>query len=155
MADQAKHDPALLLGRGTVITHIGHEPPALFLAESITAHVRSIAVRRDAELRDGLRTPIECIPHPVQEEVLLAVAGDPHALKLAVELDINVNVASVLVEMKKRRGSPRKIAALSLTQLGEFAQFREQRLYPIKIFLRCVPHASSMAEAAAALQAAR
>jgi hypothetical protein len=57
------------------------------------------------------------------------------------------------MEVKERPGPPREIAALALPQLGELAQFPQQFLYVIKVFLRCVPHPSSMARPAKARQA--
>ncbi len=39
---------------------------------------------------------------------------------------------------------PREVTAPALPQLGELAKFRQQRLYAIKVFQRCVPHVSSM-----------
>ncbi len=72
------------------------------------------------------------------------MAGDPHALELAAEPRIDIEVTGILVEVQERPGSPRKITALALPQLGQFAELRQQRLQAIKTFLRCMPHTSSM-----------
>jgi len=75
---------------------------------------------------------------------LFVAAGDLQALELAIEPDIDIEVARIFVEMKERPGSPREVTPLTLTQLGEPAQLHQQRLQAIKVFLRCMPHASSM-----------
>jgi len=80
------------------------------------------------------------------------VAGDPHAFEVAAEPRIDIEVASILVEVKERPRSSRKIAALALPQLGQFAELRQQRRQAIKIFLRCMPHTSSMAPDVRAMQ---
>jgi len=75
---------------------------------------------------------------------LVGAAGDLHALELAVELDIGVIVASILVKVKERPAASRKVASLALSQLRKLAQLRQQRLQLIKILLRCMPHGSSI-----------
>ena len=59
---------------------------------------------------------------------LLAEAGDPHPLELAVELDVDVEVVGVLVEVQERPGFSREVAALALPQPGKLAQFCQQGL---------------------------
>jgi hypothetical protein len=55
----------------------------------------------------------------LREELgLFTATGDLHALELAAEPDIGVEVARILVEVKERPGSPREIAPLPLPQLG-------------------------------------
>jgi hypothetical protein len=49
------------------------------------------------------------------------------------------------VEVQERVRPPGEVAALALPQLRELAQLRQQWLQAIKIFVRGVPHTSSMA----------
>ncbi len=48
------------------------------------------------------------------------------------------------MEVKERPRAESEITTLALPQLGELAQLHQQRLYVIKVLLRCMPHASSM-----------
>jgi len=59
---------------------------------------------------------------------LLITAGDLHALELAVELHIDIEVTGICVEVKERPGSLREIAALALPQSGQLAESRQQRI---------------------------
>jgi hypothetical protein len=49
------------------------------------------------------------------------------------------------VEVQERVRPPGEVAALALPQLRELAQLRQQWLQAIKIFVRGVPHTSSIA----------
>jgi hypothetical protein len=95
-------------------------------------------------LKHQIAVRLERFFHPCEEVGLVPAAGDLHALELAVELDIDVVVASVLVEVKQRPAAPRKVAAPALSQLRELAQLRQQRLQLVEVLLRCVPHVSSI-----------
>jgi len=58
----------------------------------------------------------------VCEEVDLFVAtGDPQTLERSVEFDVNVEIASILMEVQERMRAPRKVASLALSQLWELA----------------------------------
>jgi len=75
---------------------------------------------------------------------LFLTAGDPHAFGRDVELDVDVEVAGILVAVKKCPGPPREVAALTLPQRGELTQTHQQRFEAIKVFRRCMPLASGM-----------
>jgi hypothetical protein len=82
--------------------------------------------------------------HPGEELVLFRLAGDLHALEPAAEPDIDVQFTSILVEVQECPAGPPEVAAPVLAQLREPSQLDQQRLYPVKVFRRGVPHASSM-----------
>lgn len=82
--------------------------------------------------------------HSCEKVGLFGVAGDLHALELGIEPDVDVQIASILMEMKQCTVGSREAAALALPQLRQLAQLRQQRLKLIKVFPRCMPHASSM-----------
>jgi hypothetical protein len=98
----------------------------------------------DDLLRSGSPVRPERFSHSCEEVGLVNAAGDLHALELAVELDIGVIVASVLVEVKERSVAPGKVAAPALSQLRELAQLPQQRCQLIKVLLRCMTHTSSI-----------
>jgi hypothetical protein len=83
--------------------------------------------------------------HQVKKRGLFGLARDSHPLELAAELDIDVEVASIFVEVKKGVRPPGEVAALALSQPRELAQLRQQRGQAVKILLGCVPHSSSIA----------
>jgi len=73
----------------------------------------------DAEALSRVR--LECGSHLCEEFELFVVTGDPHTLERSVEFDVNVEIASILMEVQERMRAPRKVAALALSQLWEFA----------------------------------
>jgi len=82
--------------------------------------------------------------HQGEKLRLFGLASDSHPLELAAELDIDVEVAGILVEVQEGMRPPGEVAALARSQLRELVQLRQQRRQAIKIFLRCKPHGSSM-----------
>jgi hypothetical protein len=52
---------------------------------------------------------------------LLLAAGHPRALEHAAEPHVNVEIAGVLVKVKKSTRAPREVTALAFLQLGELA----------------------------------
>jgi hypothetical protein len=84
---------------------------------------------------------------------LLVCASHLDALELAMEPDVDVKVASILVEVEESPGPPREGAALSLSQLGNPAQACKQGLQPLKVLRRCMTHAPRMASKARTTQA--
>jgi hypothetical protein len=95
----------------------------------------------------------ECRLHEGEEIGLFGLAGDLKALELAIEPDIDEQGTGILMEMEKCAIAPRERTAFALAQLRQLAQFDQQRLYLIKIFLGCMPHASSITQDLRAPQA--
>ena len=95
-------------------------------------------------LSSGSPVRLERFCDSCEEPGLVGATGDLHALELAVKPDIYIQVASILVEVKECPAAPRKVAALGLSQLRERAQLRQQCLQLIEVFLRRMPHPSSM-----------
>jgi len=67
------------------------------------------------------RARVERFFHSCEEASLFGVAGDLHALELTAEPDIDVQVTSILMEVKERPVCPREVAAPALLQLRELA----------------------------------
>lgn len=62
-------------------------------------------------------------------------------MERGVEPHVDVVVAGILVDMKERPGTSRKLAARALSQLGKLAKLLEESIDMIKVVLRRVPHA--------------
>jgi hypothetical protein len=56
---------------------------------------------------------------------LFLTGGDSHAFERAVEPNVDVEVAGILMTVEKRPGPPREVAPLALPQPGELAQSRK------------------------------
>lgn len=80
----------------------------------------------------------------VEEFGLLGAARDPQALERPVEPDVNVNVASVFVEMKERAGTSGEVTTLAFAQLRKLAQLCQETIYPVQVFVSRMPHGSSL-----------
>jgi proteasome activator-like protein len=87
---------------------------------------------------------LERISYQGEELGLFGGARDPHPLELAAQFDVDVEVASILMEVQEGVRSPGEVAAFALPQLRELTQLGQQRRQAVKILLRCVPHSSSI-----------
>jgi hypothetical protein len=83
---------------------------------------------------------------------MLAATGDLHPLEPLIDPDVDVEVTSVLVEVEEGPRALGEVTALALAQLRELTKLSQEFLQPVKVLLRCVPHASSMTMHAAAAQ---
>jgi len=96
------------------------------------AQSRSASIlRKDTANRSVSRWPCALLRrflHSREKVRLVGVAGDLHALEDGIESDIRVQIASILVEMKKCTAGAREGPALALPQLRQLAQLHQQRL---------------------------
>ncbi|MFZ0129059.1 MAG: hypothetical protein WAL77_06525 [Candidatus Dormiibacterota bacterium] len=63
--------------------------------------------------------------HTCEEIGLVLAAGDLRATERAVESHVDVKLAAVFVEVKKRPGAPREGTTLALSQLGKLAELHQ------------------------------
>jgi hypothetical protein len=72
--------------------------------------------------------------------------------KSACSVRLVTRIAGILVEVQEGAGASREIAALALSQLGQPAKLRQQRLKLIKVFPRRMSHGLSMTLSSGATQ---
>lgn len=93
----------------------------------------------------GFGRLVQSLAHAHEEVSLFLWAGDPKALKCAVEARVDVKLANV-VGMKVEKGapSPREGSGPAFSQLGNRPKLDEQRFDLGKVVLCGMSHMSSM-----------